>query len=356
MSNRCPNCNNKINNKDKFCKECGDKIEHNRSIENKEISKEKKGNKNIRLAFVLIMFQMLFNITGLITGNSPFKINSGDDISVFVGYNIFLIIAIILLLKNKKEVKSNLKRNMTFIIISIVLLIITVVINQAEIKINYDQYKEDSTNNKTINKTTTSNEGEKINIDCFYILLDDYNTAKQAIDEMNNGAYIDEIVEKYNGEIWHETCSREDILEEIWIEYSNLGIFEYSSEPIETEYGYYVIFRNSNQILSGTSEKIKKDFENFIQEKEILAKEIWISDEYDSVFEEIIITDNKVFRCTRIGDSCQIYEIKLIKNKNYVYVYYCYGDDVIDFEGEISSDLLTLYSDGGTIYSQYNKK
>ena len=246
MSNQCPNCNSKINNKDKFCKECGEKIEigYDKGLENKKQEKNKKGNKNIRLAFILIMLQKFFYITGLITGNFSFKINSGDDISVFIGYNIFLIIAIILLLKNKKEVKSNLKRNMIFIIIIIVLLITTIVINQTGVTLEYNQTSKDIINDKAINKKVTKNSKDKtITINCFYFLTDDYEIANQIIDELDKGTDIEEVVEKYDGESWYEVINRRDIIEEFSAEYSKLETFEYSVEPLETVYGYYVIYK-----------------------------------------------------------------------------------------------------------------
>ena len=368
---RCPDCGKTVEFRDKFCKECGCKLnwedEENKTEDRKEELKAEKDNKTkdkpknkrknkknakknrennknniIRISFILITLQMFLIIIGLFTNNVSFIINSGKDIPILIGENIFLVLGIFLLIKNKRDIKSNLKNNILLIVISCIMLIAIIIL--ASFKTNNDGKNVDN----------------DIIIDCFYILTNDYTIAQQAINELKDCSDIDKVINvinKYNGNTMQEKCSSDYIIDEFKKEYEKLEAFEYTQKPIETEYGYYVIYRKSKYILSKTGKKALEEFNDFIKQQESISKEIWIfsgntpeeetNNRYD-LFEEIIITDKAVYNCFRVGDSCEIYEIKMNRNGNEVYIGYYYGNKLIEDKGSIINNKL-IYN-GGTYY------
>lgn len=149
---KCPDCGELISFGDNFCKNCScrldweDELENNMSeindklkVEEKDTNKKrknansnKKAKKHIKknkitTALIFILLQSIFYIVGLITNSFTFNIESINQWLEFLGYNIFLIIGIIFLIKNKNNIKElyQKKHNLLIILLLIICLIIS---------------------------------------------------------------------------------------------------------------------------------------------------------------------------------------------------------------------------------------
>ena len=183
---KCPDCGKDISHNQNFCNNCGCKIdwsdendeaklnvkEYNEEYKskvnyNENEEKVKNKEKNVfKLPLFLIVFQFFAYICGLLTKNFSFKISSGDELIQFIGYNFIIIIAILLLIKNRKHIKEIYihKLNIVLTLISIILLCTTIYISIKNVNIiendkqeftSYEEKQEDSSsvvNNKNISK------------------------------------------------------------------------------------------------------------------------------------------------------------------------------------------------------------
>lgn len=130
----CPDCKEKVEFGDNFCKNCSCKLnweeeqkenakeEHEITEKNNKHNKEKKNNIYIGLAFILI--QNICYLTSFSTGNIPTpKDGFASQLGQFIGSNLFLIIGIIYIIKNKSHIKTIYtdKFNLILFIINIIL-------------------------------------------------------------------------------------------------------------------------------------------------------------------------------------------------------------------------------------------
>ena len=110
---KCPDCKKIVKFGDNFCKNCSCKLDWEEEKNERKESKIKNQNfeksTEIKMGLSLLLVQGIITMCGLITKNFDFDINSSDEVFRCIGFNIFLIVGIILLIKNRKSFKENVK-------------------------------------------------------------------------------------------------------------------------------------------------------------------------------------------------------------------------------------------------------
>lgn len=239
---KCPDCKKIVKFGDNFCKNCSCKLDWTYEINDKKVSKIKNQNfeksAEIKMGLFLLLIQGIITMCGLITKNFDFDINSSDEVFRCIGFNIFLIVGIILLIRNRKILKGNLKTRVSIVMIVLILLcyIFVGVLHFGKFGIlNIDN--EDSDNSILRAK---------------HILVDDYETAKEIINAIDlNGTEVfcglakkhslDSVTNDRCGDVGNfEYENMESKFSDAVLE---LDIDEYTDKPVRTIYGYHIIMR-----------------------------------------------------------------------------------------------------------------
>ena len=130
---------------------------------------------------------------------------------------------------------SNKGKNSVISIISLIILIIMFILGIIGFNDNSDDKYYDEDENR---------------LKASHILVDDYSTAKDIINKLNNGGNFCDLVSEYST----DTATSEDcgnigffeegeMVDEFYDAVINLEIGEYTKTPIRTDYGYHIIYR-----------------------------------------------------------------------------------------------------------------
>lgn len=253
ISYKCPDCENKIEYGDKFCKNCSCKLDwddeaEERNIEdmlNKKITRKEKNNSNrkdnkdnsITIALWLLLFQFIA-IFGSVIQNDYFDFGDADQIFQMLGFHSFLILAIILMIKNRDLLFKSVKKPF-FIVMSLLILLflsLSIVFGIKGVNVLGDEHK---------NEEPEKNDSPRAR----HILVSSKVKAQTIIIKLNNGEDFCSLAKEYSQDGSSGNCGDigyfeyGDMVEEFEEAFKKLDIGEYTDYPVETEYGYHIIMR-----------------------------------------------------------------------------------------------------------------